>query len=119
MGYIKILNNSVVSYSDTKLSDEYIETNETYVFGDDNKLYPESYLTSAEYLEKMAKYKNDKNLYAIRLCRKTECFPIINRGELWYNKLTEEQKSELASWYQAWLDAPQTLVVPQKPEWLK
>lgn len=54
----------------------------------------------------------------IRHRRETECFPIINRGSLWYDSLTAEQKAELATWYQAWLDAPETLVVPQKPSWL-
>lgn len=55
----------------------------------------------------------------IRARREVECFPIINRGEAWYTLLTQEQKDELAVWYQAWLDAPQTLVIPENPEWLK
>ena len=54
----------------------------------------------------------------IRRQRETECFPIINRGKLWYNKLTEGQAHELESWYRAWLDAPTTLYIPQKPYWL-
>ena len=54
----------------------------------------------------------------IRWQRDMECFPIINRGKLWYDKLTEEQLAELNVWYEAWLDAPQTLVIPTKPTWL-
>lgn len=54
----------------------------------------------------------------IRLRREKECFPIINRGVLWYESLTNEQKEELKVWYQAWLDATETLVVPDKPSWL-
>lgn len=34
------------------------------------------------------------------------------------NIWTAEQKQELSAWYQAWLDAPQTNVVPAKPAWL-
>ena len=58
--------------------------------------------------------KKDK----IRQSREVECFPIINRGVLWYDKLTEEQKAELAAWYQQWLDAPQTSIIPKPLQWL-
>lgn len=55
----------------------------------------------------------------IRARRVTECFPIVNRGALWYDKLTEEQRSELSVWYEAWLDAPATSIIPDMPTWLK
>ena len=51
--------------------------------------------------------------------RSRECFPIINRGNAWYNSLTEIQKQELQVWYQAWLDAPSTLIEPEQPDWLQ
>ena len=54
----------------------------------------------------------------LREARATECFPIINRGKLWYDFLTPSQIVELKKWYQAWLDAPETLVRPKKPSWL-
>lgn len=54
----------------------------------------------------------------IRALREIMCFPIINRGQAWYLTLTDAQKDELRVWYQAWLDAPQTLIVPSKPRWL-
>lgn len=60
--------------------------------------------------------ENEKN--KIRCWRARECFPIVNRGALWYNKLTAEQVAELSAWYEAWLDAPQTMTVPTKPEWV-
>lgn len=55
----------------------------------------------------------------IRQNRERECFSYINRGALWYSKLTDEQKAELETWYQEWLDAPETMVIPEKPEWLR
>lgn len=55
----------------------------------------------------------------IRDRRAKECFPIINRGKLWYDTLTDEQVNELTAWYEAWLNATETLVIPNKPEWLK
>ena len=55
---------------------------------------------------------------ALRARRETECFSVVDRGGFWYGKLTEEQKTELSAWYEAWLDAPATGVAPQKPEWL-
>lgn len=56
---------------------------------------------------------------ALQERRRRECFNIIdNRSQLWYNHLTEEQKSELETWYQQWLDVTETKVIPTKPEWL-
>lgn len=43
----------------------------------------------------------------------------IDRSPLWYEGLTTEQEAELRTWRQAWLNAPATLVIPTKPEWLK
>lgn len=59
-----------------------------------------------------------REISAVRLRRERECFPIINRGQLWYDGLTEKQKAELTAWYTDWLNVTQTLVVPKKPEWL-
>lgn len=65
----------------------------------------------------------------LRTRRANECFLIVNRGEVWYNKLTEEQKTELSAWYNSWLDVPQVYeqikptdiesIIPKKPTWLK
>ena len=54
----------------------------------------------------------------IRRRREKECFPVINRGQMWYDHLTEKQRSELDAWYEAWLDATETGAIPDKPEWL-
>jgi hypothetical protein len=50
--------------------------------------------------------------------RETECFSVINRGQLWYEGITLPQLLELRSWYKAWLNVTETLVVPKKPAWL-
>ena len=63
----------------------------------------------------------------LRTRRENECFTIINRGVLWYNTLTEEQRLELDKWYKEWLDVTDKYVegidietiIPKKPEWLK
>lgn len=55
----------------------------------------------------------------IRQLRVSKCFSYINRGQLWYDMLTADQKAELKEWYISWLDAPATLVIPEPPEWLK
>lgn len=57
-------------------------------------------------------------LNGLRTQREYECFSVVNRGELWYNKLTEEQKAELSQWYEDWLDVTDTKVIPTKPTWL-
>ena len=54
----------------------------------------------------------------LRAERERVCFPVINRGELWYARLTEEQKSELDAWYQAWLNVTETWKIPETPSWV-
>lgn len=61
--------------------------------------------------------ENKKN--ELRNRREVECFSIINRGSLWYDNLTEEQLSELDKWYREWLNVTDTLVIPEKPFWIK
>lgn len=55
----------------------------------------------------------------LRRQREIECFDIVNRGMVWYDTLTAEQKQELAKWYRAWLDVTETRQIPQRPSWLK
>lgn len=54
----------------------------------------------------------------IRKRREEECFPYINRGRLWYNRLSDAQLSELARWYEDWLNATETKITPKAPIWL-
>ena len=63
--------------------------------------------------------KTEQRVEELRGRRKTECFPIINRGDLWYSRLTEEQLNELNIWYDAWLNVTETLIIPEKPDWLE
>jgi hypothetical protein len=64
-------------------------------------------------------HTEEEILYKLRERRQEECFSIVNRGEVWYNTLTEEQLQELQTWYQAWLDVTETKEIPEKPSWLK
>ena len=54
----------------------------------------------------------------LRAMREKVCFTVINRGRLWYNKLTTEQFAELARWYDAWLEVTDTLKIPETPAWI-
>jgi leucyl-tRNA synthetase len=54
----------------------------------------------------------------LRQLRTVECFRIINRGQAWYNTLTEHQRQELQVWYRNWLDVTLTKVIPVKPTWI-
>lgn len=55
---------------------------------------------------------------AIRARRELECYSIINRGQLWYEGVSLAHLVELRKWYKAWLDAPATLIIPDRPAWL-
>lgn len=57
-------------------------------------------------------------LNELRDRRDCECFQIINRGQFWYDTLSDTQKEELRNWYQEWLDVTETKIIPEKPEWL-
>ena len=50
--------------------------------------------------------------------REKECFSVINRGQLWYETMNLQQIIELRSWYKAWLNVTETMVVPERPAWL-
>ena len=73
---------------------------------------------------------------ALRGRREAECFPVVNRGQLWYDKLSQEQRAEvnrgqlwydklsqeqraeLSAWYEAWLNAPQSGTAPEALPWI-
>lgn len=68
--------------------------------------------------DKQLELENAKVLRDLRAQREKSCFQYVNRGYLWYNRLTDTQKDELDVWYQAWLDVTDTKVIPDMPEWL-
>ena len=108
----------VIAASDERFNENYELSEEEYELGYDGKLYSQSEKQSAAYQAGKAAYEEKQAVAALRYRRSEECFPIVNRGALWYDKLTEEQKAELSEWYEAWLDAPQTGSAPDRPAWL-
>ena len=68
--------------------------------------------------DKQLEINNERELAVLRHKRDKQCFPYINRGQLWYSKLTDVQKDELGVWYQAWLDVTDTKNIPTAPAWL-
>jgi hypothetical protein len=84
--------------------------------------YDSYYLSKSNTLvksdDKQKEIEDQRELSVLRSQREKVCFSYINRGELWYSKLTLEQKEELDTWYQAWLDVTDTKVVPETPDWL-
>lgn len=63
-------------------------------------------------------YHEYTEIELLRIHREKECFPIINRGKLWYDTLTETQLAELKEWYIDWLNVTETLQEPTAPSWL-
>ena len=82
-----------------------------------------------KYVVKNARYvmSRDEALQYLRNIRAEECFPIINRGQLWYATLSAEQIEELDKWYKEWLGVTDRYsavasiesIMPAKPKWLK
>ena len=63
-------------------------------------------------------HKTEEQKEEYRRRRETECFSVINRGQLWYESVSLSQLLELRSWYKAWLNVTETMVVPEKPTWI-
>ena len=89
--------------------DAFIDVFTAYRYDNGNLVLDQSRLDAldAERINNNLRHQRDK-----------VCFPYINRGYIWYNKLTDAQKNELDVWYQAWLDVTDTMVVPETPAWL-
>lgn len=88
------------------------------VNGYNGALFFVDYTHTDEYKAKADAFKARSELNALRHRRETECFSVINRGALWYERLSEAQKTELEQWYEAWLNVTETKTVPEKPIWL-
>lgn len=67
---------------------------------------------------KLDELNNERLMDDLRHKRERNCFTYVNRGELWYSRLSKIQKEELSVWYQAWLDVTTTKIIPDKPDWL-
>ena len=63
-------------------------------------------------------YSEERHKRLLRTKRTRECFPIVNRGQLWHDRLSSAQQAELSEWYQAWLDVTETKETPAAPSWL-
>ena len=105
----------------TGKQDSWVEIDEEdFVIADgyDTRLYFKSYMETEEYKQAERQYHETHDNVVLRRRRNEECFPVINRGKLWYDKLTTQQVQELNDWYDAWLNVTETHVVPDKPKWL-
>lgn len=69
--------------------------------------------------EKYTKETEAKRVEEIRQKRE-QAFEMIDKYQLilYYNSLTEEEKVALKEYRQAWLDAPETGVIPDKLAWM-
>lgn len=69
-------------------------------------------------LEKQENITKQRQKEEIRRQRQIQCFSIMDRSKFWYESLTLEQQQELREWYNAWLEAPETGIIPEKLDWL-
>ena len=88
------------------------------VNGYNGALFFVEYTLTDEYKAKAAEFKARSEINGLRRRREDECFSVINRGALWYDRLTDAQRAELDEWYDAWLNVTETKVVPKTPDWL-
>lgn len=103
------------TYIRKPVKDIHPETGEEIVVGEEDVVEEREY---NDYIE-IVKRSDEHIIEDLRRQREKECFSYINRGSLWYNTLTESQKSEFQEWYADWLNVTNTFVAPKKPEWLK
>lgn len=91
--------------------DDFEQNYRSYYLSEDNVLIKSE--------DKQKEIEDKRELDSLRSLREKSCFSYINRGEIWYSRLSTEQIYELDTWYQAWLDVTDTKVIPETPEWLK
>lgn len=103
-------NSSFVVVGEPENINDFQENYQSYYLSDNGALVKSN--------EKQIELENNKILFDLRSKREKQCFPYINRGELWYSKLSDAQKTELNTWYQAWLDVTETKIIPEMPSWL-
>ena len=108
-------------YFDKARVDAWLETNGKNIIYEEIELaedYPDATLDDiVDGAFSLGAYNNRK-LNELRKRREIECFSVINRGKLWYNKITSEQEIELTNWYNAWLDVTETGVIPVRPDFI-
>ena len=88
------------------------------VNGYNGALFFVEYTLTDEYKAKAAEFKSRSEINGLRRRREDECFSVINRGALWYDRLTDAQRAELDEWYDAWHNVTETKEVPKTPDWL-
>lgn len=98
-----------IEISDPEDMAHFTEYFAAYRVRDSTASFDTDYLAKLEQKQLKAEYRQR---------RETECFPFINRGQLWYERLSASQLKELQAWYAAWLNVTNTMVVPEKPAWL-
>jgi hypothetical protein len=99
-----------VAVDEPKNIDDFETNYHSYYLSDDGRLVKSD--------DKQKEIEERRALADLRLQREKVCYPYINRGNLWYSRLSDEQKEELTVWYQAWLDVTETRVIPETPTWL-
>ena len=115
-GYVKAyaligsFSSDAVDVSEPENINDFENNYRSYYLSDDNVLVKND--------DRLKEIEVERELITLRSLRDKVCFPYINRGEMWYNRLSAEQKDELDAWYQAWLDVTETKIVPETPEWL-
>ena len=92
-------------------------SDEEIVFDYEGRLVFESETKTAEYAAAKAAYEKDEYKNRLRLRRENECFKITDRAA-WFYGLSDERKAEVLTWREAWLNVTETLVVPEKPDWI-
>lgn len=118
--YYKLNDKNEIWVTSDREEEGFLYTDDAIVSSyDGQRLVFKSETETLEYIEAQKKYLNAQNIEILRQQRKEECFSVINRGELWYSRLSAAQKTELEQWYGAWLDVTETLTSPDKPAWLK
>lgn len=107
--YSHISNSITIELSDEQFNSHFIQNYKAYQYINNQLIFDENY---------QQKLIEEDNKEKIRTLREIECFAVVDRSQFWYNTLTNTQLEELRTWYEAWLDAPETGNIPIKPSWL-
>lgn len=108
----------IIDCSEERYADDCLFTTDKIDRGFDGALMFVSDMQTEEYKKRKQEKEQKDKVEKLRFDRENECFVIINRGQLWYETLTLEQKEELKLWYKSWLDVTKTFKKPTKPNFV-
>lgn len=117
--YYKKNENDEIIITSNIAEDGFLYTDKEIVSSyDGQRLLFKEQTETEEYKAAETEYLTKKQKDDIRQQRQREFTKYLDRSPYFFETLTETQHEELRAWRQSWLDATETFIIPERPNWL-